>query len=549
MRSPRRHLRESSVRNGAWNGKVPRRPMMAVLRGMITKKFSGAAMILTLGLCAPCLAQDQSEGLTRDKSPPPADKLYEDNLRLPDDADKLFLPDDAYLHWPLPAGEEAYGRIDGMAMKNRIPEITAISRKSRDDGNQFWGRIAGTVYDRMIEDWVEKQFRDIGLEQVRQQELEMSPLWYPNSWEASFRVGDAVTKLKTTFPITDTVGTGANAVEAPAIWLGLGTPADFRDRDVRGKAVLLYSTPTPGGRDHTARWSGSMMRANKAGAAMVLIVMDIPGDVTTEPEAGQGTTVPTLTISMKEGTAIREAIESGKDVTLRLRADIERKSGLKTANVWGVLPGMTSENILIMAHTDAMFDGALDNASGIVMLMEIARYYAAIPKEQRRRTITFVTTPDHHHGAAGIKWINQNMRDFLAKTALIVNCEHPSQTQTYRLGSGLMTSTTTSARRWFIGGSEALRRVVLSSMRTFGVAVYARPEGRPGGELQHVYKSAPSFHVIDHVFYHSDADTADLVPAWGIEAVTRAYLKIIDSVNKMEIKELVAANAAGEPGR
>ena len=33
------------------------------------------------------------------------------------------------------------------------------------------------------------------------------------------------------------------------------------------------------------------------------------------------------------------------------------------------------------------------------------------------------------------------MRDFLDKTALIVNCEHPSQTQTYRLGAGIMTST------------------------------------------------------------------------------------------------------------
>ena len=60
--------------------------MVAVLRGMIMKKFSVAAMILTLGLCAPCLAQEQSEGLTRDKSPPPANKLYEDNLRLQDDA-------------------------------------------------------------------------------------------------------------------------------------------------------------------------------------------------------------------------------------------------------------------------------------------------------------------------------------------------------------------------------------------------------------------------------------------------------------------------------
>jgi hypothetical protein len=210
---------------------------------------------------------------------------------------------------------------------------------------------------------------------------------------------------------------------------------------------------------------------------------------------------------------------------------------------------MTDENILIMAHTDAMFDGALDNASGIVMLMEIARYYAAKPKAERRRTITFVTTPDHHHGAVGIRWINQNMGDLLAKTAVIVNCEHPSQTQTYRLGSGLMTSTTMSARRWFVGGSEALRSLVLGSFKTFGVAVYARPEGRPGGELSQVYQRAPSFHVIDHIFYHSDADTEDLVPAAGIEAVTRAYLKIIDGVNRMEIKDLVAANAAPTAAR
>jgi Peptidase family M28 len=515
------------------------------------KTFSLVILAVAAAFCPglPCFAQAQTEGLTKDKSPPPIAKLYENDLRLPDDADKLFLPDEAYLRWPLPPGEEAYADVDGLKMKAQIPAIIAISRKSRDDGNQFWGRIAGTPYDRMVADWVAVQFKTIGLTQVRQQPIDMTPLWYANSWEASLAVGDAVTPLKTTFPITDTVGTNGKTIEAQAVWLGLGTEADFKDRDVKGKAVLLYSNPTPGGRDHLARWNGSMMRANKAGTAMVLIVMDIPGNVTTEPEAGAGTTVPTLTISLKEGTAIREAIEAGKDVSLRLRADIERKPGLKTANVWGVLPGMTDENILIMAHTDAMFDGALDNASGIVMLLEIARHYAALPKEQRRRTITFVTTPDHHHGASGIKWINQNMRDFLDKTALIVNCEHPSQTQTYRLGSGLMTSTQTSARRWFVGGSEALRRVFLGSMREFGVAVYARPEGRPGGELQHIYTRAPSFHVIDHIFYHSDADTIDLVPAWGIEAVTRAYLKVIDTANKMELSELAGVKTTGDPSK
>jgi hypothetical protein len=32
-----------------------------------------------------------------------------------------------------------------------------------------------------------------------------------------------------------------------------------------------------------------------------------------------------------------------------------------------------------------------------------------------------------------------------------------------------------------------------------------------------------------------------LVPAWGIEAATRAFLKIIDNVNKMTKEEIAAA--------
>jgi hypothetical protein len=65
-----------------------------------------------------------------------------------------------------------------------------------------------------------------------------------------------------------------------------------------------------------------------------------------------------LTISPDEGNTIREALEKGETVTVRVQADIQEKHGLKTANVWGVLPGATDENILVMAHTDAFFEGA-----------------------------------------------------------------------------------------------------------------------------------------------------------------------------------------------
>ena len=77
---------------------------------------------------------------------------------------------------------------------------------------------------------------------------------------------------------------------------------------------------------------------------------------------------------------------------------------------------------------------------------------------RRARTLVFLTTPDHHHGSAGIHWVRDNY-DW-SKVALIVNCEHPSQTLLYNLDAGLMTANEISARRWYVGGSDVSPRVV-----------------------------------------------------------------------------------------
>jgi hypothetical protein len=137
-----------------------------------------------------------------------------------------------------------------------------------------------------------------------------------------------------------------------------------------------------------------------------------------------------------------------------------------------------------------------------------------------------------------VRWVHDHMDDFFAKTAVIVNCEHPSQTLLYLLNAGIMTSNEISARRWYVGGSDALKRLVTGSFKEFGVSVYTLPEQRPGGELSQLFDKAPSFHIIDHVIYHTTIDTAQLVPAWGMEAATRAFLKIIDGVNKMSLAQL-----------
>jgi len=465
----------------------------------------------------------------------------------------LFLADDEYLRWPLPASEQAYANLSGRRIKGYIEAITAISRKSRDDGNQYWGRITGAPYDQMTTDWVAAQFRRVGLEQVRIQEFtDLPPQWFPKSWEVVATGAGRSLPLETAFPIYHSAG--IEATELEAVWAGLGLPADFMGRDVKGKAVVVYGIPTPGGRSNSALTNGSIKRAEDAGAAALFVILGFPGNVTNQPTGGNAdpATMPVMMLGNEDGTAIREMIEKRQTPKLRVRLSVEMRSGLKTASVWGVLPGMTDENIAVMAHTDSFFEGAMDNASGIGTMIELAEHYARVPKSQRRRTMTFFTSSAHHSPSgenAGLRWIHNNMQAMFAKTALIVNCEHTSQVQTYLVGNSLVASNAVSARRWFVGGSDQLKAIVAKSFKTFGIAIYSRPEARPGGELGVVYTDAPSFHIIDHAIYHTDLDTPALVPEPGLEAAARAFAKIIDEVNKLDLNALKAPRPPSNQAR
>src|SRR5215470_19946897 len=109
-------------------------------------------------------------------------------LGLPKDGKDLYIPDEDYVRFPMPPGNAAYADVDAMAIKGTIRDITAISRKSRDDGNQYWGRIPGTPYDRMAEDYVMDRLKKLGVQDVRRQDIAMRPLWYPVAWSADVTV-------------------------------------------------------------------------------------------------------------------------------------------------------------------------------------------------------------------------------------------------------------------------------------------------------------------------------------------------------------------------
>jgi hypothetical protein len=78
--------------------------------------------------------------------------------------------------------------------------------------------------------------------------------------------------------------------------------------------------------------------------------------------------------------------------------------------------------------------------------------------------------------------------------------------------------------------------MVFNTLREFGVSVYAQEDGPKNGNY------APSFHIIDHVIYHTSLDVPELVPATGLERATRAFAAVLDRSNSMSLAELRGAN-------
>src|SRR5882762_2401454 len=157
-------------------------------------------------------------------------------------AKPLYVLEDSYLHWRLLPAEQAYLSIDGKHLKQYVEDLTAISRRYRDNGHpQFWGRITGTEADAENAQWLLDRFRKIGLSDVREQSLDLPPQWVPASWSVAASAGGKTVTLDSAQPTSTSPGTPPSGLDLEAVDVALATDGDLSGRDLKGKAVFFYS--------------------------------------------------------------------------------------------------------------------------------------------------------------------------------------------------------------------------------------------------------------------------------------------------------------------
>src|SRR6476646_4652386 len=274
-----------------------------------------------------------------------------------------------------------------------------------------------------------------------------------------------------------------NLANAPVVFVGYGVSApernwdDFKDQDVRGKILVeLINDPDFeggegdfGGKAMTyyGRWTYKYEEAARRGAAGVLIVHETDPasygwntvknsntntqfDIVRQNPAASHTPFETW---ITRDTAVKLFRNAGLDFEAAKQAakkrafqPIDLKSTLnarlvaQTAtinshNVVGYLPGKKypDETVIYSAHWDhlgigkpdqtgdTIYNGALDNGTGIAQLIEQARAFAHEPRTDR--SVVFLAVTAEEKGLLGSEYYAQNPLFPAARTAGVINTD------------------------------------------------------------------------------------------------------------------------------
>src|SRR6266705_3454487 len=209
-------------------------------------------------------------------------------------SDKL---EDALLEWPLPPGEQAYGKIDGKHLHQYVEEQAAISRRYRDQGHpKFWGRIIGTSADAESAVWLANKFKSFAMSDVRIQPLDLSPQWFPQKWEVTVTGGGKTVRLDSAQPDYRAAALPPGGIDVEAVYGGMGSAADVAGKDVKGKAVFTYTMIGMHNED-------AVKRADEKGALAIFEVDMLPGNMRYQAYPSN-TKAPAFTVGSDDGLAV-----------------------------------------------------------------------------------------------------------------------------------------------------------------------------------------------------------------------------------------------------
>jgi hypothetical protein len=222
-----------------------------------------------------------------------------------------------------------------------------------------------------------------------------------------------------------------------------------------------------------------------------------------------------------------------------------------THNIVGELPAADEEVVIIGSHHDGPWASAVEDASGMALVLAQAAYWSRIPEVERPHRLVFLLNSGHMYGGAGVHAFIEQHRAQLDQVVLEVHLEHAAAEFLERDGV-LRATGEPEPRWWFTSRIPALEQVVQDAIREEDLerSMILRPDifapypTTDGGPFH--AEGVPLVNYLTAPFYLFDAmDTLDKIHRASLVPVTRAAVRIIQSTAGVSASELRAGAVVG----
>ncbi len=245
-------------------------------------------------------------------------------------------------------------------------------------------RLAGGEAERKAVEFIAKELEKFDVKEIELQEVPVHKWVFNDAFVETLN-----SSTRYVFKGVTYAGFPPAEVEGPVIYAGKGTKNDFKDKNVRGRVVLIeldetiYNTPLPAFREASARGAvGVVVTDHKKlnqGPAEALFTAD--GEYV-------GGVPPVIFLAPRDFLSLKEIVFKESEVHTRLKIDTILEEGV-AYNVVGILGKGQRDNIIISAHHDAHFKGVVDNASGVAAVLLLAKAFSRIDLDKDIYFISF----------------------------------------------------------------------------------------------------------------------------------------------------------------
>ncbi len=454
---------------------------------------------------------------------------------------------------------EPYAEITGDRLHRWLLDITGISLASRAAGDVAWGRIAGTRWDKKTADYIKAHFEEASLDRVWQEEF---PIGWPDVAWSAVRLtlvggsSPAAPRHDVAFvsasPTVPSRPTSPEGIEAAIVDVGEGTAEELAGIDLTGKIALVHSKPEWGMFQHPGTEAIARIAAQgKALGVVCAIHRPIPSNQRTGITNGfGGRDLPQINLGMGDGLYLSEIIKAAppeQPPRVRLVAAGEPHADWITQNTYGLLRGTGDEYVVIQAHTDGYFEAAIDNGSGLAVMMALARHFAAGPRASRRRNLLFVATSGHHSGPAVGSWhVVKDHQEVLSKTVLLVNLEHLACVAPQIPYTGDNAFVETPHLLYDPFGHPFLIQAWREIAEAYGIPIYFDRIFEEYQADMYPYltlgpSGVPTFMLMQPMYdYHTQEDDLEKVSIHALQQVARGCADLLDRLDRASVADIRA---------